>query len=61
MYRDLFSLEGKTIIITGASSGLGRGLALAYAEAGANIVADCGMTSQLISKEPYASKAIEGQ
>lgn len=27
---------------------------------GANLLADCGMTSQLISKEPYASKAIEG-
>ena len=35
MYYDLFRLEGKTIIITGASSGLGRGLSLAYAEAGA--------------------------
>ena len=39
MYQKLFSLEGKTIIITGASSGLGRGLSLAYAGAGANIVA----------------------
>lgn len=28
---------------------------------GANLVADCGMTSQLISKEPYASKAIKGE
>ncbi|MDP6380287.1 MAG: SDR family oxidoreductase [Phycisphaerae bacterium] len=28
---------------------------------GANIVADCGMTSQLISKEPYQSKKIEGE
>ncbi len=28
---------------------------------GANLLADCGMTSQLISKEPYAAKAIEGQ
>ena len=38
MYHELFSLEGKTIIITGASSGLGRGLASAYSRAGANIV-----------------------
>lgn len=28
---------------------------------GANIVADCGMTSQLISKEPYESKTIKGK
>jgi NAD(P)-dependent dehydrogenase (short-subunit alcohol dehydrogenase family) len=28
---------------------------------GANILADGGMTSQLISKEPYQSKAIEGE
>jgi NAD(P)-dependent dehydrogenase (short-subunit alcohol dehydrogenase family) len=38
MYDQLFSLEGRTIIVTGASSGLGKGLALAYAKAGANIV-----------------------
>jgi NAD(P)-dependent dehydrogenase (short-subunit alcohol dehydrogenase family) len=28
---------------------------------GSNIIADLGMTSQLISKEPYGSKAIEGK
>jgi len=28
---------------------------------GANLLADCGMTSQLISKEPYAAKPIEGE
>ena len=28
---------------------------------GANLVGDCGMTSQLISKEPYQSSEIEGQ
>ena len=28
---------------------------------GTNLVADCGMTSQLISKEPYAAKSIEGE
>ena len=27
---------------------------------GANLMADCGMTSQLISEEPYVSSAIEG-
>ncbi|KQQ40361.1 sugar dehydrogenase [Duganella sp. Leaf126] len=32
------SLEGQTAIVTGANSGLGRGIALAYAKAGANVV-----------------------
>jgi len=33
-----FSLEGKTILITGASSGIGRSIAIASANAGANII-----------------------
>jgi NAD(P)-dependent dehydrogenase (short-subunit alcohol dehydrogenase family) len=36
--RDLFSLEGKTAIITGGSRGLGREMALAFAEHGADVV-----------------------
>lgn len=36
--RDLFSLEGKTAIVTGGSRGLGREMALAFAEHGANVV-----------------------
>jgi NAD(P)-dependent dehydrogenase (short-subunit alcohol dehydrogenase family) len=35
---DLFSLEGQTAIITGGSRGLGREMALAFADRGANIV-----------------------
>lgn len=33
-----FSLDGKTILITGASSGIGRGIALACAKMGATVV-----------------------
>ena len=38
MTTDLFSLEGKTALITGGSRGLGREMALAFAAHGANIV-----------------------
>ena len=35
---DLFRLDDKVAVITGASSGLGAGFAVALAEAGADIV-----------------------
>ncbi|MDN5913776.1 MAG: glucose 1-dehydrogenase [Pseudonocardia sp.] len=35
---DLFRLDGKVAVVTGASSGLGAGFALALAEAGADVV-----------------------
>ena len=35
---DKFSLSGKTILVTGASSGIGRAIAIACAEQGANVV-----------------------
>jgi 2-deoxy-D-gluconate 3-dehydrogenase len=34
----IFSLEGKAAIVTGANTGLGQGIAVALAEAGANVV-----------------------
>jgi gluconate 5-dehydrogenase len=36
--KDLFSLQGKTAIVTGGGSGLGAQIAAAFAEAGANVV-----------------------
>lgn len=36
--KDLFDLTGKVAVVTGASSGLGRDAAIAYAEYGADIV-----------------------
>lgn len=38
MGRSGFDLSGKVAIVTGASTGLGQGMALALAEAGADIV-----------------------
>ena len=40
-YRDLFSLEGKTALVTGGTGGLGSAIALAFLQQGAN-VAVCG-------------------
>lgn len=39
--RDLFSLAGKVALVTGANTGLGQGIAVALAGAGADIVAVC--------------------
>ena len=52
---DLFKLTGKTAIVTGCGRGLGQGIALALAEAGADIFGigqapDAAGTAELISK-----------
>lgn len=49
----LFNLSGKTALVTGASGGLGQGMAIGLAEAGANIVAvantECDETISIIN------------
>ena len=54
MILDQFSLAGKTAIVTGASTGLGQGISIAFAEAGANVVGvdyvDMPQTKEIIEK-----------
>jgi 2-deoxy-D-gluconate 3-dehydrogenase len=38
MKNDLFDLEGKTAVVTGASRGLGRSMAIGLAKAGADVI-----------------------
>ena len=42
-----FSLEGKTILVTGASSGIGRGIAITCSKMGAKVIANGRNTAKL--------------
>jgi len=48
-----FSLEGKNALVTGANTGLGQGICVAYAKAGANVVGvarrECSETAEKIA------------
>jgi len=48
---ELFSLKGRTVLITGATRGIGQSLALALAEAGADIVLIQRDTSNTATKQ----------
>ena len=54
MVKDLFDLGGKVAIVTGASRGLGKAMAIALAQAGANVVgvgqSDMSSTEEEIKK-----------
>ena len=52
MILERFSLDGKVALVTGSASGIGRSIATALAEAGANIVCHCrnlGDTDQTVA------------
>lgn len=54
MILDLFRLEGKVAVVTGANTGLGQGMCVALAEAGAKVVGvarrDCEETKAMVEK-----------
>ncbi|MFT0762942.1 SDR family oxidoreductase [Actinomyces sp. F1_1611] len=54
---NLFSLEGQTAVVTGASRGIGLAIAKTLAEAGANIVA---VATRLQGPETLVAQAVSG-
>ena len=62
MTDNLFSLEGKVALVTGAAYGIGFAIAEAYARAGAKIVFNCRSRHHLDQAlEDYKAKGIEAR
>ena len=65
MSTQLFDLSGKVAVVTGANRGLGQGIALGLAEAGADIIAvhrsDVSETKQMIEKTGRRFASVEAE
>lgn len=57
---NMFSLEGKTALVTGANTGLGQGICVAYAGAGANVIGVARRSCQETA-DKITALGIEGQ
>ena len=57
----LFSLEGKNCLVTGASKGMGKAMALALAEHGANVVISSRKQDQLEETANEINNQVGGQ
>ena len=55
---EMFSLKGKTAIVTGANTGLGQGMCVAFAEAGANV---CGVARRSCQETKEKVLAVGGK
>lgn len=53
---EAFSLKGKTAIVTGGGQGLGKGMALGLAEAGADVVIAARRTESALATKPEIEK-----
>lgn len=56
-YQDLFSLKGKTALITGGTGGLGSAIALAFLQQGADVAVCTGHPEKAAHLAEYASQA----
>lgn len=54
-FFNLFSLEGKTALVTGANTGLGQSISVAYAKAGANVIGVARRSCQETADKIHAS------
>ena len=60
MSNGMFSLEGKTAVVTGAATGIGKAVSLAFAEAGANVVvADINEETGAATVEEIRKKGVD--